>query len=85
MSSHIALMPLVTRLRALGLHGLVASFLEAGPGPLTYLSAQALYALAPVARVFTETDTASALAQVLEDPIAMQNLAQHLTEAGETW
>ncbi|MBL8045048.1 MAG: hypothetical protein JNL09_00825 [Anaerolineales bacterium] len=78
-------MPLVTRLRALGLHGLVASVLDAGPGPLTYLGAQVLYALAPVAQVFTEADTATALAHVLEDPTAMQSLAQQLTEAGETW
>jgi hypothetical protein len=78
-------MPLVTRLRALGLHGLVASILEAGPGPLTYLSAQVLYALAPVEHAFTEADTATTLAQVLEDPSAMHRLAQQLTEAGETW
>lgn len=85
MSSENALMPLVTRLRALGLHGLVASILEAGPGPITYLSAQLLYALAPMARVVTENDTASQLANVLEDPHAMHHFAQQLNGVSEPW
>jgi len=85
MSSENALMPLITRLRALGLHGLVASVLEAGPGPITYLSAQLLHTLAPIARVVTETDTTSLLANILEDPLAMRQLAQQLNGASDSW
>lgn len=85
MSSQNALMPLVPRLRALGLHGLVASVVEAGPGPVTYLSAQVLYAVAPLARIFTETDAAHHLAEALEDPTALQSFAQQLNQAGEAW
>jgi hypothetical protein len=74
-----ALTPLVDQLKALGLNGLAASFLETG-GPLAFLSAQALHALTPMAGLVAAGDTVAALAATLEDPQAARQLAQQLTD-----
>lgn len=79
MPSTASLRPLVEQLKALGLNGLAASFLETG-GPLTFLSAQALHALTPVAGLLAAGETVSALALTLEDPQAARQLAQQLTD-----
>ncbi len=80
MSTAAPLTPWVHRLKALGLNGLAASFLETG-GPLTFLGAQALHALTPVAGLFAAGETLTALALTLEDPQAARRLAQQLTES----
>lgn len=64
------------RLRQWGLNGLAAAFLEAG-GPLPFLGAQVLYGLEPLSGARSEVH---ALAQLLEDPTAVQALAQALAE-----
>ncbi|MCS6911485.1 MAG: hypothetical protein NZM11_13095, partial [Anaerolineales bacterium] len=75
MSNTASLKSLVEQLKALGLHGLAASLLETG-GPLTFLGAQALHALTPVAGLLAADKTVSALAAALEDPQAARQLAQ---------
>lgn len=79
MSTATPITSLVEQLKALGLNGLAASFLETG-GPLTFLSAQALHALTPVAGLVAAGETVSALAATLEDPQAARQLAQQLTD-----
>ncbi|MCS6911162.1 MAG: hypothetical protein NZM11_11455 [Anaerolineales bacterium] len=79
MSSTTSLSPLVEQLKALGLNGLAASLLETG-GPLTFLSAQALHALTPLAGLLAADEMVSALAVALEDPQAARQLAQQLTD-----
>ena len=70
---------LTNRLRAWGLNGFAASLLESA-GPLTFLGAQALYATGPMLNPFFAEDEVTALARLLEDPTALQALADRLNQ-----
>jgi hypothetical protein len=67
------------RLRAWGLNGLAATFLEQA-GPLAFLGAQALYFTAPVLSLVTPDDQIRRWARLLEDPAAVEALAQRLAQ-----
>jgi hypothetical protein len=67
----------VRALRAWGVGGLAAELLE-GSGPLGLLGAQALYFAAPVVEPFGSGPSLLAWAELLEDPQAVQDLANRL-------
>jgi hypothetical protein len=67
----------VRALRAWGVGGLAAELLE-GSGPLSFLGAQALYFAAPVVEPFGSASSLLAWAELLEDPQAVQTLANRL-------
>ncbi len=68
---------LLQALRAWGVAGLAAELLESS-GPLTFLGAQALYFTAPVIEPFGSGTRVLAWAELLEDPRAVQALADQL-------
>ena len=70
---------LTNRLRAWGLNGFAASLLESA-GPLTFLGAQALYAVGPMLNPLFPEDEVTSLARLLEDPSSIQALADHLNQ-----
>ena len=70
---------LANRLRLWGLNGLASSLLESA-GPLAFLGAQMLYVAGPVFSPFNLEDDVTALARLLEDPQAVQALAERLGE-----
>ena len=70
---------LIFRLRAWGLNGFAATLLESA-GPLPFLGAQALYAAGPMLTPFVPEDEVTALAHLLEDPDALQSLAERLNQ-----
>jgi hypothetical protein len=65
-------------LRAWGLGGLAAALLDNG-GPLAFFGAQALYFAAPVLDGLGQSNIASDLAAVLDDPAATRAFAAELT------
>lgn len=77
---HAALAGLVQALRAWGVGGLAAGLLE-NSGPLSFLGAQALYFAAPVVDPFGTNTNLLGLAELLEDPNAVQALAGRLRAA----
>lgn len=66
-------------LRAWGLNGLAATLLESA-GPAAFLGAQALYFASPTLTPFAPEAEITALADWLEDPLALQTFAQQLAE-----
>jgi len=70
---------LVHKLHSWGMAGLAASFIETA-GPLAFLGAQALYFAGPALTSFAPEDDVTALAHLLEDPVALQALAHSLAE-----
>ena len=78
-----ALAGLVEALRAWGVGGLAAELLEHG-GPLSFLGAQALYFAAPVVEPFGSGNSLIAWAELLEDPAAVEALADRLRAGPDT-
>jgi hypothetical protein len=76
-SREAAVTGLVHTLRAWGVGGLAAELLESS-GPLTFLGAQALFFTSPVLEPFGSGAGVVAWAELLEDPGAVQALAQRL-------
>ena len=72
-----AIAGLVQALRAWGVAGLAAEVLESS-GPLSFLGAQALYFAAPAVEPFGSGSRMLAWAELLEDPRAVQALADQL-------
>jgi len=70
---------IVNALKSWRLNGMAAALLESG-GPLAFLGAQAVYFAEPLLSPFVPGDDLAALARVLEDPGAVQSLANRLAE-----